>query len=74
MPDYFVRTLLTIIHAILPPKLDSKVKGAKKDEFEGKSKFSALNIEDGRQRVKELEREIEIETKERGMKVYGDKE
>ncbi|KAM7515656.1 hypothetical protein LguiA_005239 [Lonicera macranthoides] len=74
MPDYFVRTLLTIIHAILPPKLDSKVKGQKKDESEGKSKFPALNIEDGRQRVKELEREIEMEIKQRGRKVYDDEE
>ncbi|KAL0333765.1 UNVERIFIED_CONTAM: putative pre-splicing factor ATP-dependent RNA helicase DEAH5 [Sesamum angustifolium] len=35
MPDYFVRTLLTIIHAILPPKQKSESeKGAK----EGKNR------------------------------------
>ncbi|KAK6120410.1 hypothetical protein DH2020_045890 [Rehmannia glutinosa] len=60
MPDYFVRTLLTIIHAILPPKQKSE-KGTKKEEE--KSAFSALKIKDGRERVKELEKEIEEETK-----------
>ncbi|KAL0337277.1 UNVERIFIED_CONTAM: putative pre-splicing factor ATP-dependent RNA helicase DEAH5 [Sesamum calycinum] len=44
MPDYFVRTLLTIIHAILPPKQKSESeKGAKEGE---KSAFSALKIKD----------------------------
>ncbi|KAA8523258.1 hypothetical protein F0562_009681 [Nyssa sinensis] len=53
MPDYFVRTLLTIIHAILPPKEKSK-----KDVPEGKkSNFQALAISDSRERVKELERD-----------------
>ncbi|KAL6534995.1 hypothetical protein OROHE_013049 [Orobanche hederae] len=61
MPDYFVRTLLTIIHAILPPRQKSKSeKGAKERE---KSAFSALNIKDGKERVKELEREIEEEVR-----------
>uniref|UniRef100_A0A7C8ZHG2 RNA helicase n=1 Tax=Opuntia streptacantha TaxID=393608 RepID=A0A7C8ZHG2_OPUST len=46
MPDYFVRTLLTIIHAILPPSPESE----KKDG--GDSKFSGLTIADGRDRVK----------------------
>ncbi|XP_028052105.1 probable pre-mRNA-splicing factor ATP-dependent RNA helicase DEAH5 [Camellia sinensis] len=66
MPDYFVRTLLTIIHAILPPKSKSKsAKDSKKDGSEGmKSSFPGLSIEDSRARVKELEREIEIETRE----------
>lgn len=59
MPDYFVRTLLTIIHAILPPS----PKGEKKEE--GDSKFSGLTIADGRDRVKQLEREIEMEAEER---------
>ncbi|CBI31157.3 unnamed protein product, partial [Vitis vinifera] len=36
MPDYFVRTLLTIIHAILPPKPKSDDKGMKKDGGDGK--------------------------------------
>lgn len=63
MPDYFVRTLLTIIHAILPPKPKSKSdKGSKK---EGDSTFSALKIKDGKERVKELEKEIEDEAKTR---------
>ncbi|KAL3642972.1 hypothetical protein CASFOL_013787 [Castilleja foliolosa] len=60
MPDYFVRTLLTIIHAILPPKPKSiPGKGAKEE----KSEFSALKIRDGKERVKELEKEIEDEVK-----------
>lgn len=66
MPDYFVRTLLTIIHAILPPKAKSDDKGSKKDGFDGKgSKFPALGIENSKERVKELEREIEMENQDR---------
>ncbi|KAK4483666.1 hypothetical protein RD792_010867 [Penstemon davidsonii] len=58
MPDYFVRTLLTIIHAILPPNQKSKSeKGSKKEG----DNFPALNIQDGKERVKALEREIEEE-------------
>ncbi|KAL3829991.1 hypothetical protein ACJIZ3_018793 [Penstemon smallii] len=58
MPDYFVRTLLTIIHAILPPNQKSKLeKGSKKEE----DNFPALNIKDGKERVKALEKEIEEE-------------
>ncbi|XP_016450532.2 putative pre-mRNA-splicing factor ATP-dependent RNA helicase DEAH5 [Nicotiana tabacum] len=60
MPDYFVRTLLTIIHAILPPKVKSKLENElSKDD----SEFSALKIRDDRDRVKELEKEIELEAK-----------
>lgn len=63
MPDYFVRTLLTIIHAILPPKPKSKSeKGSKEGDD---STFSALKIKDGREKVKELEKEIEEETRSR---------
>ncbi|KAI3443623.1 hypothetical protein Pfo_000288 [Paulownia fortunei] len=63
MPDYFVRTLLTIIHAILPPKQKSKSdKGSEEGE---KSAFLALKIKDGKERVKELEKEIEEEAKGR---------
>ncbi|WJZ92361.1 hypothetical protein VitviT2T_011363 [Vitis vinifera] len=66
MPDYFVRTLLTIIHAILPPKPKSDDKGMKKDGGDGKkSKFPALGIGDSKERVRELEREIEIESRDR---------
>lgn len=65
-PDYFVRTLLTIIHAILPPKGRSDDKGMKKDAGDGKKpKFPALGIGDSKDRVKELEREIEMESRER---------
>ncbi|KAJ8772558.1 hypothetical protein K2173_027735 [Erythroxylum novogranatense] len=70
MPDYFVRTLLTIIHAILPPKTKSE-KESKKDSVVSdgkKSKFKALAIEDSRATVKELERELEMEAEERVRK------
>ncbi|KAI3710655.1 hypothetical protein L2E82_40444 [Cichorium intybus] len=67
MPDYFVRTLLTIIHAILPPKVKSKSdkEASKKDDNGPKSSFPALHIGDTKDRVKELEREIEMEARER---------
>ncbi|KAL7238100.1 hypothetical protein ACSBR2_004236 [Camellia fascicularis] len=73
MPDYFVRTLLTIIHAILPPKPKSKsVKESKTDGSQGKkSIFPALAIGDSKDRVKEIEKEIEMESKVRGR---GDEE
>ncbi|CAH9143385.1 unnamed protein product [Cuscuta epithymum] len=63
MPDYFVRTLLTIIHAILPPLPKP---GSDKDDAQGTDKsgeFSALKIKDDKERIKELEREIALETK-----------
>ncbi|KAK9705466.1 hypothetical protein RND81_07G059300 [Saponaria officinalis] len=66
MPDYFVKTLLTIIHAILPPK--PKGKGGDGGKNEKDSVFSGLSIEDGRDRVRELEREIEAEAEERRRK------
>ncbi|KAL1547772.1 RNA helicase [Salvia divinorum] len=69
MPDYFVRTLLTIIHAILPPKKSEK--GAKEG---GDEPFSALKIKDGRERVKELEKEIEEEAKGRRRLEGNDEE
>ncbi|KAL1825372.1 hypothetical protein ACET3Z_012150 [Daucus carota] len=76
MPDYFVRTLLTIIHAILPPSVGKSKKGGegKKGEEGGDSKFPALNISDSRERVKELEREIALEAKEKARKDGGDEE
>lgn len=62
MPDYFVRTLFTIIHAILP----SKSKKHEDDDSlnDGGGKFTAISIADGKARVKELEREIEEEARE----------
>ncbi|KAG9459931.1 hypothetical protein H6P81_004439 [Aristolochia fimbriata] len=63
MPDYFVRTLLTIIHAILPPK--PKSQGEKKKSEEGKiTAFAALAIADDKERAKELEKEILRETRQ----------
>ncbi|KAI3870037.1 hypothetical protein MKX03_015742 [Papaver bracteatum] len=56
MPDYFVRTLFTIIHAILP------IKSKKEDD---EPVFKSLSIADGKARVKELEKEIEREARER---------
>jgi ATP-dependent RNA helicase DHX8/PRP22 len=61
MPDYFVRTLLTIIHAILPPEQssDAKGKGASDSKLrqEGCS-FPGLSRPDDLDRVKKLEMEI----------------
>ncbi|KAK8618249.1 hypothetical protein V6N13_132249 [Hibiscus sabdariffa] len=63
LPDYFVRTLLTIIHAILPPKHKSADKDSNTENpSDGKkSKFKALAIPDDKNRTKELEKEIEME-------------
>ncbi|RYQ89285.1 hypothetical protein Ahy_B09g096006 isoform D [Arachis hypogaea] len=76
LPDYFVRTLLTIIHAILPPKKgsgNSDVKGSKQDGGGSKGKFKALAIADDRDRVKELQKEIEAEAKERDRRDRRDR-
>ncbi|CAL0322358.1 unnamed protein product [Lupinus luteus] len=63
MPDYFVRTLLTIIHAILPHhkprKLDSKKESS---VITTNTKFKSLAIADDRNRLKELQKEIENQT------------
>lgn len=64
MPDYFVRTLLTIIHAILPPK-PKKEKENQKENSTSKTKFKALAISDDRDRAKELRNEIEAEAREK---------
>ncbi|KAI0496788.1 hypothetical protein KFK09_023112 [Dendrobium nobile] len=60
MPDYFVRTLLTIIHAILPPKSKSKPNSDSSSKKKSAA-FPGLSRVDDRERVKELEREIEKE-------------
>ncbi|KAK8645745.1 hypothetical protein V6N13_119560 [Hibiscus sabdariffa] len=66
LPDYFVRTLLTIIHAILPPKIKAEKESKKENAADGKkSKFKALAIADDKDRAKELEKEIEIEARDR---------
>ncbi|KAL5730344.1 RNA helicase [Ranunculus cassubicifolius] len=71
MPDYFVRTLFTIIHAILP----SKSKKGKEVDDGGNGKFTGLGIADGKARVKELEKEIEEEAREqRELKEREDRE
>ncbi|KAG6428601.1 hypothetical protein SASPL_112853 [Salvia splendens] len=72
MPDYFVRTLLTIIHVILPPKQKSKSEKGSKEG--GDEPFTALKIKDGRERVKELEKEIEEEAKVRRRLEGNDEE
>ncbi|OIW03527.1 hypothetical protein TanjilG_31040 [Lupinus angustifolius] len=62
MPDYFVRILLTIIHAILPHNKSRKVDSMKESSaITTNTKFKALVIADDRDRVKELQKEIEIE-------------
>ncbi|KAK2989661.1 hypothetical protein RJ640_021581 [Escallonia rubra] len=60
VPDYFVNTLIKLIHAILPPKSRPK-----SDKGSKNKKFSASGISDGKERVKELEREIQLEAKEK---------
>ncbi|CAL0323843.1 unnamed protein product [Lupinus luteus] len=79
MPDYFVRTLLTIIHAILPPNKSKKSDSKKESSAPTtNTKFKALAIADDRDRVKELQKEIENETeaawqkgREQGEEEYG---
>ena len=73
MPDYFVRTLLTIIHAILPPKAEKEGKKDKENDGSVKdSKFKALSIKDSRDRVKEIDRELEIEAEEKSRRENED--
>ncbi|WCJ44821.1 ATP-dependent RNA helicase putative [Euphorbia peplus] len=68
MPDYFVRTLLTIIHAILPPpKPKSDDVDVPPSDDPKISKYKALAIGNTKDRVKELEHELQIEaTNHRG--------
>ncbi|CAA6665768.1 unnamed protein product [Spirodela intermedia] len=54
MPDYFVRSLLTIIHAILPPVSKSQNLMSKN-----------LAISDNREHTKDIEREIAEEIREK---------
>jgi ATP-dependent RNA helicase DHX8/PRP22 len=64
IPEYFVKTLLIIIHAILPPKSKAereKLKGLDGDKEEKKSAFPGLSVPDNRTRVKELEEELASE-------------
>ncbi|KAL4334102.1 hypothetical protein GQ457_07G033260 [Hibiscus cannabinus] len=66
LPDYFVRTLLTIIHAILLPKVKAEKESKKENAADGKkSKFEALAIADDKDRAKQLEKEIEMEARDR---------
>jgi len=65
MPDYFVRTLLTIIHAILPPKPKKEKENHNVKSSTSNTKFKALAISDDRDRAKELREEIEIEAREK---------
>ncbi|XVF74986.1 hypothetical protein PTKIN_Ptkin13bG0152800 [Pterospermum kingtungense] len=65
-PDYFVRTLLTIIHAILPPKPKTQKESKKDSAADGKkTKFKALAIADDLDRAKELEKELDMEARDR---------
>ncbi|XP_042486081.1 probable pre-mRNA-splicing factor ATP-dependent RNA helicase DEAH5 [Macadamia integrifolia] len=74
MPDYFVRTLFTIIHAILPPKPKSD-KDSKKDASSGKmTMFSGLAIADNKERAKEIEKEIEEEAKQKDRERERDRD
>ncbi|KAK0592791.1 hypothetical protein LWI29_025476 [Acer saccharum] len=74
MLDYFVRTLLTIIHAILPPKpkLDKEIGGGGNADGK-KTKYKALGIVDTKDRAKELDKEIEAEVRNRRGR-HGDRQ
>ncbi|CAL2239662.1 unnamed protein product [Prunus armeniaca] len=66
MPDYFVRTLLTIMQAILPPKPKPEKDSKKESASDGrKTKFKALAVANNKDRVKDIEKEIEMETEEK---------
>ncbi|KAG6499152.1 probable pre-mRNA-splicing factor ATP-dependent RNA helicase DEAH5 [Zingiber officinale] len=61
-PDYLVRSLLTTIHAILPPTFKTSNKSAEKAFPDEKSSaFTALSRPDGRYRARELRLEIEMD-------------
>ncbi|KAI4382005.1 hypothetical protein MLD38_008020 [Melastoma candidum] len=63
MPDYVVRTLFTVVHAILPPNaVPSTGAGEGDGDGKGKDKFKALSTADGKCRAKKLGREIESES------------
>ncbi|XP_078431445.1 ATP-dependent RNA helicase [Wolffia australiana] len=70
MPDYFVRSLLTVIHAIIPPSSKSashslkNSDGSKKDGASD-SVFAGLAISDNRAHAKAIEKEIEEEVREK---------
>ncbi|KAI5084900.1 hypothetical protein GOP47_0001069 [Adiantum capillus-veneris] len=62
LPEYFVKSLLTSIHAVLPPKS----KTADKEKLKSKhsdSVFPGLSVPDDRGRIKGLQKELEHEAK-----------
>lgn len=65
MPEYFVKTLLTIIHAILPPvskaERERLSKGLGGDKDLKRTAFPGLAVPDSKQRVRELEEELEAD-------------
>ncbi|XP_024366678.1 probable pre-mRNA-splicing factor ATP-dependent RNA helicase DEAH5 [Physcomitrium patens] len=65
MPEYFVKTLLTIIHAILPPvskaEREKLGKGLGGDSDLKRAAFPGLAVPDSKQRVRELEDELEAD-------------
>ncbi|KAJ3692981.1 hypothetical protein LUZ60_012076 [Juncus effusus] len=77
MPDYFVKTLLKIIHAILPPDQD---KGKREGENKGRKEgvFHGLSRPDDLERVKklamEIEEEAEMKVKEENKERERDRE
>ncbi|KAL5213475.1 hypothetical protein ABZP36_024322 [Zizania latifolia] len=59
LPDYFVRTLLTIIHAILPPPSASHNPSSISQPAAGNSKFHGLSRPDDPERARNLRLELE---------------
>lgn len=65
MPEYFVKTLLTIIHAILPPmsraereRLSKGLGSGGGDKELKRTAFPGLAVPDSKQRVREIEDEL----------------
>ncbi|XP_058732332.1 probable pre-mRNA-splicing factor ATP-dependent RNA helicase DEAH5 [Vicia villosa] len=75
MPDYFVRTLLTVIHAIHPPNpnLETEKENPTKENASSKTKFKALAISDDRDQAKELWNEIEAEARQKQKQMEPDR-
>ncbi|KAJ7530335.1 hypothetical protein O6H91_15G089800 [Diphasiastrum complanatum] len=59
MPDYLIKTLITIIHAILPPTSKKDKSRSGKNGEEKKSAYPGLSVANNRERIKELESELE---------------
>lgn len=70
LPDYFVKSLLTSIHAVLPPK--SKADKEREKPKVNEAVFPCLSVPDNREHVKEIEKELNKEVrKEKDWDIIG---